>query len=390
MKPILIFSYVITSLALFVYSYGFVDFNLTLSSHPLVTNFVAWTQSLAMFDRPLSTQVYLALVVVFFLLYLLTINHFNKRQIRKFPWKPIIVIGLILSVAYPFLSSDVFKYLFVGKILVHYQANPYLLPPDQFQGDLWLRFMRWVHTTTPYGPVFSLMAVPYYLLSFGKFTPMLYMFKLDQLAWYLLAIWLVGELAFYLKANQVKKTFAMLVFALNPLILSEWLVNAHNDAIMITLLLLALYLLISRLRLLSWMALLISIGIKYLTVLALPIFLFPAKLSSPGNFRKSIYFLLAAFFLTPLIYHYSWQYQPWYVTWLVPFAAISGSTPVMIIVAAYALGSFLRYIPFISTGLWSATLFQFSLLSFAPVALVLALLCLWPILNKRLREKKQD
>lgn len=341
------------SVVLWAYSYGFVDLNLTLSSHPLVYAFVSFMQRLVYFNRPTSLVVFVSLVVFFFLLYATTLRLTRERT--KFPWALVAVIALVLALAYPMLSHDVFKYLFSAKIIAFYHANPYLATPDSFVGDTWLRFMRWVHTTTPYGPVFTGLTVPYYYLGIGKFIPMLYLFKLDQVAWYLLSIYLLG------KIGNVR---SQLYFALNPLILMEWLVNSHNDAPMISLLLLSLYLYLRQQKVWSLLALTLSSGIKYVTVFFLP-FIFFRKVSLSLIAHCSLLIL----FLAPLLYHYSWQYQPWYVTWLVPFAALLPSRPIRSVVVVYTLSVFSRYYFFVGTGSWLGTPTWHALATFLPPAL---------------------
>ncbi len=357
MSKLLFFLWFFVALVLFVYSYGFVDFNLTLSSHPFVTSFVSWSQQLAMFHRSTSLYVYLGLIVLLYLLYSLTLLLYRPKT---FPWLLVSLLAFIFSISYPFLSSDVFKYLFAAKELLLYHANPHTIAPWVFEGDTWLRFMRWIHTPSPYGLTMTALAVPYYLLGFGKFVPTLYLFKLDQVFWYGLSIWVIGKL------GGKRALLAQLFFALNPLVLLEWLVNSHNDAPMISLLLLSLYLLTLGRKLPSLVALIFSIGIKYVTIFALP-FLFFKKLTQSFIVHSS----LAILFLAPLLYHYSYQYQPWYVTWLVPFAALSGSTLLMSLTAAYSLGALLRYIPFIQIGLWEGTARYFALLTFTPLVLTL-------------------
>lgn len=354
-KPLLLFY--LLALLLFLYSYGFVDFNLTLSAHPAVTGLVAWSRSLAMFNRPSSLYAYLAIVILFYLFYFITLLLNYRHQNPQFPWKSIIFVASVLAFAYPFLSADVFKYLFAAKELLLYHANPHTVAPQVFADDTWLRFMRWIHTPSPYGPVMTGLAIPPYLLGLGKFVPTLYLYKLMSLGWYLLSIWLVGRL------SSRRPVLAQLFFALNPLILTEWLVNAHNDAPMITLLLLTLYL--HKQGRVGWslLSLLLSIGIKYVTVLALPI-TFLSKKFAPIYIQYSLFFVLL---LAPLLYHYSTQYQPWYVTWLVPLAALSGSRVMMSLTAAYSLGALLRYTPFIQTGLWHARPLYFAFLTFAPL-----------------------
>jgi hypothetical protein len=338
---------------LFVYSYGFVDFNLTLSSHPIVMSFVSWSQGLALFHRSTSLYVYLVLIFLLYLMYVITL----RMQPKTFPWKLVITLAIITALSYPFLSSDVFKYLFAAKEVLFYHVNPHTVAPQVFEGDTWLRFMRWIHTPSPYGPVMTALAIPYYLLGFGKFVPTLYLFKIDQIFWYILSIWLIG------KITPKHKVLAQLIFALNPLILVEWLVNAHNDAPMIALLLLSFYLLTQIKYVTSLLALALSVGIKYVTIFFLPVLLVYKKV----KVEWVTYYSLLILTLAPLLYHYSYQYQPWYVTWIIPFAAISGSPVIISLTIAYTIGSFLRYLPYINTGLWIGTPTTFALLSFGPV-----------------------
>ncbi len=358
--------YLLLVLGFFTYSYGFTDFNLTLSSNPQILEFIAWARTLSVFDRELGVKIYLGLVSAAFFIYVS--RALILPTLKTFPWKIIIFVAVISSLAYPFLSSDIFKYLFTGKIVAFYRSSPYAFAPDHFADDLWLRFMRWVHTPTPYGPVMTALGTLYYLAGMGRFTPALYLYKLDQVFWYLLSVWLIGKLS-----NQHSSVKNMLFFALNPLVIVEWLINSHNDAAMITLLLLALYLLRNKRKVLSLISLFLSIGIKYATVLALPLFFLKRKISP----SISHIYLLLSFFLAPLLYNYSTQYQPWYITWILPFATLSGSAEVKWISAAYSLGGLLRYLPFISTGLWQASPAQFAALTFAPPIFVLLLGSLW-------------
>lgn len=382
MNRLLATCYVLLVTGLFIYSYGFVDFNLTLSSHPLVMSFIEWTRSLAMFNRPASLLVYLGLISAFFLIYVLALV---LAKFERFPWKLTILLALILSLSYPLLSSDVFKYLFSARMVIDYGLNPHLVAPMQVPADdLWLRFMRWIHTPSPYGYGMTALAIPYYLLGLKKFMLTFYFFKLDQAAWYLLSVYLVGKLGDKLKLSQKGVILAQLFFALNPLVLIEWLSNSHNDAPMVALLLLALYLLSLSKYLWSFIFLLLSASIKYVTVVLLPIIFIQrfVRASRGTPLLLTIYYLLFTLALAPYLYHYTSQFQPWYITWLVPLAGLTASPVIMILTAAYSLGALLRYVPFINTGLWLATPGQFALLTYTPLILVSVYLALARLRNK--------
>lgn len=353
MSKLLKLSWFFLALICFVYSYGFVDLNLTLSSNPIVFNFISSIQKLIYFDRPLSLKIFIGLIIFMSALYIVTLNN----KLTKFPWIIATLLAGIFSLSYPMLSSDVFKYLFAAKEILVYHANPYVVTPNSFEGDTWIRFMRWVHTTMPYGPVFIATTIPYYILGMGKFIGVLYLFKLDQVAWYLLTIYLLGKL---------KGIKAQLFFAFNPLVLMEWLVNAHNDAMMITLLVAAIYLASIKKRIWSFVTLLLSIGVKYVTAIFLP-FIFLKKF----KLQTILSLLLLGLSLAPLLYHYSWQYQPWYVTWLIPLAAMHENKVVQATVITYSFSVFTRYLYFVGTGSWLGTPLWHALMTFAPVVLIL-------------------
>jgi hypothetical protein len=355
MNQLLAYGSVLLALGVWIYSYGFVDFNLTLASHPWVTGTIDWIRTLTMFHRDQSVWVYLGILVGQFGLYLL-LYLCTPRTKPPFSWKWLLVISLLYASMYPMLSSDVFKYLFAGREVLVYHANPHQVAPQVFEGDAWLRFMRWIHTPSPYGPVMTGIAIITYTLGLGKFTLTLYLYKLMNWGWYLLAFWLIGKMT--------KSWRAQWAFALHPLILMEWLMNGHNDAAMITLALLAIYMVSSGRRLLSWVVLILSIGIKYVTVLFVPLVVLPTWKRT--WVQGAVLVLLA---LAPLLYHYSYQYQPWYVTWLIPLGLLLGNVAIEGAILAYALGALLRYLPFIATGLWQGTATTFTLLTFGPLGI---------------------
>jgi len=70
-----------------------------------------------------------------------------------------ILIGVGLLFSYPFLSHDLFNYLFDAKIVTFYHQNPYILKALDFPSDPWLRFMHWTHRTYPYGPSFLFLTL---------------------------------------------------------------------------------------------------------------------------------------------------------------------------------------------------------------------------------------
>ncbi len=355
-----------SSSLVWIYSYGFTDLNLTLSSNPQILRFITWTQHLVYFNRPLSLKVYLLLLILLFFSYFFVL-FFSKKFENNFPWRWFLIIGLIFTFAYPFLSYDSFKYLFAAKMVVKYHLNPHTHSPNFISGDPWLRFMRWVHTPSPYGPIFTLITIPAYILGFGKFVPSLFILKLFNFFWYSIIVIFIGKISVKFGYSPKQIVFNQLFFAFNPLALIEGLANAHNDIPMMALFLVGFYLFLkskyyfSLLTFKSALLVLLSVGIKYITIVFLPLYLIRKKIK-PDSFLN---FVLLMFFLIPVLYYT--QFQPWYIIWTITLISIHHSLKLKSLVAVYSLGGMLRYLPFIATGLWQASLFRFDLLTFGPL-----------------------
>ncbi len=347
---------------LVVYSYGYLDFNLTLSSHPLFLTFVTPLQQLVYFNRPLSVQVYgfifLSLVVLY--LWLLSPRH----RPPHFPWKVFIFLLVILWLSYPMLSYDLFNYMFHGKILWLYGSNPHTVAPLAFEGDLWLRFMRWVHTPSAYGPLFTLIASPAYLLGFGKFVPVLYLMKATMILFYVWCVFLVGQISTKLGRSHTTTVLSQLLLAFNPFLWLELVVNAHNDAVMLALLLYAILASLAGKNRLSFASLLGSVGVKYVTALAAPFFFLK-------NHSLKITLITLALLLPILLS--PGRFQPWYLVWPLIPAVLIDSTWARFWVITTSLAGLAYYPVYIATGFWNLGELTRLLILYLPTALTVLL-----------------
>ncbi|EKD94139.1 MAG: hypothetical protein ACD_27C00032G0017 [uncultured bacterium] len=355
-------AYFLLGLILFVYSYGFLDFNLTLSSHPFLLQIFGKLQHLVYFERPLSGQVFNGIFLVFYLLYLWLLFAVNQERLKSFPWKPFLFLVIFLTFAYPMLSADIFNYIFHTKILWFYHANPHLHAPLEFSGDLWLRFMRWVHTPSAYGPGFTLIESPAYLLSFGKFVPALYLMKLTMTTFFVWAIYLLGQLGRQLKYAPSKIIFIQLLIAFNPYLLLDMVVNSHNDVVMLALFLASLnYFWQHRLKL-GWLTLLFSVSVKYITAVAAPALLLRNR---QLQLRVAALLLFLPILLSP------GRYQSWYLGWVFLPAALTGLPWVYLWISLASLAATFFYLPFVATGFWLNSLPFVSLILYLPLAVSL-------------------
>src|SRR3989344_7816928 len=182
MKKILLPLWVISAIALFLYSYTQVDLSLTLSQVSVWQGIQKAFQYVGYFNRPLSTYLFLGIIAFMFLLYCVTLRMVSKKIIdRSTLWRIVILVSGILFVSYTAFSHDLFNYIFDAKILTHYHSNPYLHKALDYHGDPMLSFMHWTHRTYPYGPTWLFLTIPLSFIGFNIFLPTFYLFKLLML-----------------------------------------------------------------------------------------------------------------------------------------------------------------------------------------------------------------
>jgi hypothetical protein len=278
-------------------------------------------------------------------------------------------------------THDIFNYLFHAKAVVTHGANPHLVPPQEFLGEEWLRFMHWVHTPSAYGYGFTAYMIIPYVLGFTKLTFSLYLYKLLSFGWYLLAIWLIGKIA--KRSKLINPTLAQLLFAGNPLVIMEWLVNAHNESLMITLMLLSWYLWGGGRVVSSILTLTLATLNKYAAILIAPALLLSRLIGEHKALLLSTLILLVA----PFLYHYPTQYQVWYITWALPFAILSGNRYLIAGTIGYSLGGLLTYLPYVKTGLWSLSPSDRELLFLSSSAISLLAIRLYLLVSQKLHEQ---
>ncbi len=248
----MIFAYVTVIFFLTIYSYALIDPNLTFFQTWWWVLFRDKMVYLGYYRRDLSWVIYLTIITLLFIFHYFFIKKYKKINILRLS----LIIALILVFSYPFLSHDFFNYMFDAKIVTVYHKSPYLFKALDFPKDQWLRFMQWTHRTYPYGPTFLLITFLPSFLSFGKFFLDFFLFKIMFVLFYLIAVYFLQKL---------NKKWAIF-FATNPLVIIEGLVSSHNDLIVVSLAIVGIYYLFNKKNLLSRIFLVLSAGIKYITL----------------------------------------------------------------------------------------------------------------------------
>lgn len=335
--------YALVLITLFLYSFTQIDLNLTLSQSSIFQSLQKFFIQIGYFQRPLSTSIFLTLVFLFFIFYLLFLWLVNQGKIsrRQIWWFSALSVGLLLF-SYPAFSHDLFNYMFDARIFTKYQLNPYFFKPLDFPYDPWTRFMHWTHRNYPYGPTWLILTLPLSYLGFGKFLLTALNFKILVSAAYLGTTFLIGKIL--AKINPHQQLLGMAFFAFNPLVIIESLVSTHHDIVMMFFMLLALYLLCLRQKLLSLSAFAISTGVKYVMLPLLPLWIF--------GFRRNLAVVLAVLSLAYVASQR--EIQPWYFIWVLPFVALVPTNKFFtFLTTGFSLGLLLRYAPFLYLGHWN-------------------------------------
>jgi alpha-1,6-mannosyltransferase len=141
---------------------------------------------------------------------------------------------VLFLLAPPLLSQDVFSYLSYARLDVVHSLNPYTHSPNDVPSDAVFAFAGSKDSTSVYGPLFTLATYPLAKLSVPaafwtfKTTVTLASLGIVALAW---------SCAHRLGRDPV---FVALAIGLNPLVLVHVIGGAHNDALVVLLLLAAI------------------------------------------------------------------------------------------------------------------------------------------------------
>ena len=226
-------------------------------------------------NKILSTVVYLLIFLALSAIYLYFIK--KKDSFKNIKQLLIYVAGvsIIFIAMIPWHSSDIFYYMGVGELNSVYGQNPYYETikeygtknPEVIEEDTIMKqgyINYWSNTTVVYGPIAQLIFSVVTKISFKNINFCLLLFKLLNLIVHLLNCYLIYKIT--------KKLKFSIIYGLNPYVLMEFLGMVHNDIIIVFFILLAFYFLLKKKQVLPCVTFLaIATGIKYFTILLLPV-----------------------------------------------------------------------------------------------------------------------
>lgn len=343
MKLFLIVLYSIFLSLFSIFSYTFIDPNLSYLKD-LYSGF-------AFSYRLLTTIFYVTFVLISFIFYGIFVRLGVRKKIHAGEVFVLLSITFgILLFSYPaMLSYDIFNYIATSRVLFFYHENPYLVMPIEFIIDPLLSFTHAANKIALYGPIWVILTGVPYFLGFGNFVVNLFALKFLIGVFYLATAFLVWKIS--------KSIMSLILFAFNPLVIIETLVSSHNDIVMIFLALLSFFLLMRKKILLGGLFLILSIFIKYTTVLLIPVFLFmiwKTIKKKEIHFEKIYYYSCILMYIAFLLSPIREEIYPWYVVWFLPFIFLVIDNKFLINVSiVFSFSLLLRYVPYIFTGTYA-------------------------------------
>lgn len=150
-----------------------------------------------------------------------------------------VLFAICLGLMYPVNAADLFLYEFQGRILVHHGENPYLHAPAEFTADPEAAFAPRPDLPAVYGPLWLWLEALVQHIGGEHRLQRLLLLKIVAVGAHLANSWLIWLLLRNKPSRQ--RVTGTLLYAWNPLILLETAGNGHNDAVMMTCVLLAVF-----------------------------------------------------------------------------------------------------------------------------------------------------
>jgi len=141
----------------------------------------------------------------------------------------IVALTVIVMIAPPMFSSDVFSYEAYARMFTIYGVNPYLNGPFTVHLDPVYQLVgaKWIQTPSAYGPLFTAVSG---LLAHTSIIVSTYIFKLTA------ALACLGTVAILWRSARMRGVDPVrgaVLFGLNPLVVLYGVGGGHNDLVMV-------------------------------------------------------------------------------------------------------------------------------------------------------------
>jgi len=253
--------------------------------------------------------------------YLAALRYLPQHIDRRYILCSTLLIGLVCVLIPVVTSQDIFSYIIYARMAIVYGLNPLTALPTAIHADPVFQHLYWKDQPSAYGPTWVYISGLLQLLVSGTNSIVAMVLALRLLSllahlWSILLIWSIGghlQHRFDGHISQQQRILATLAFAWNPLLLFEACVNAHNDSVLLLLVLFALWFLVrttptGRLRTYLPTAIMLALAtcLKINIILLIPgllLFLW----AQPGRLRATSTTLLVYGATILLLYAPFWQ-----------------------------------------------------------------------------------
>lgn len=198
----------------------------------------------------------LGALVVVFVVYFQALRYLPARVSRRYLLYSTLFLGLLYALIPVVTSPDLYSYIAYARIGAIHGLNPVTTIPEAIHTDVVYPYVVWVDQPSAYGPTWAIVTcvMQWLLALFGMgayVLPMVIALRLFGLLTHFLSTLLIWSISGSFQrlngfVSYEKRLFATLAFAWNPLLLFEACTNAHNDAALLLLLLLAIWFLVRR------------------------------------------------------------------------------------------------------------------------------------------------
>jgi hypothetical protein len=207
----------------------------------------------------------IAVLSLMFVSYVVTLRAADQLSARAVLMS-IAALNVLVLLAPPLLSTDVFSYQAYARIGAVYGANPYLYGPHAFALDPLFPYIgaKWSYIPSAYGPVFTTLS---YLLAPLSIAASALAYKSIAAIASLAIVALVWNAAPLRGLNPVK---AVALVGLNPLLILYGVGGGHNDLLMLLATVAGIYAFLIHRERLSGGLMMLAVGIKLTAGLVAP------------------------------------------------------------------------------------------------------------------------
>ena len=342
------FGYIVIAILFSVLSFGFIDPNLHLSTNPAYVAFIRPLMFMVYKEPLVVAAIYAVMIVSLYLLYGRALSQASSKNNMRLGIG-FVLAGFIFFLSYPALSYDIYNYILTAKVAFQYHENPYVVMPIEFIGEPMLAFTRAANKLALYGPVWIATTYIPHVLAFNRIINAIYAFKLLAISGYIGIVYLI-----YKKTRRFDQ---VAFFALNPLVILETFTSGHNDAFMMWLALMGVFL-IQKKTVLGYISgclvLFGSVLVKGATIVIFPVLILFRNYAHELQMKWIAVALFGVFLLSPL----REEMYPWYAVWwlaLLAFVPIGKKSFIHGASFWLTFGLMARYIPWIATREYGGT-----------------------------------